>query len=451
MWRKVLVVVAVSLLIAALSYARHRDRGLTFITAAVERGTVASVVRATGTVDATVTVDVSSQLSGRIAEVFVDFNDNVTSGQPMARLDQEIFTARLNEAAAAHIVATASAEVQRAALARAKTAVTTARTAQKLAEAQSEAAKAKLGEAERELERKVTLARGGTVADRELGQARTSHDTAAAEFRASVEQVNMRKEAIAMAEADVEMAEASLHNAQAVVDQRRAAVDQARLDLERSVLRAPIDGVILKRDVNPGQTVAVTFEAKMLFKVANDLGRMEVRARVDEADVGRLKPGQAATFTVDAYPDRTFTGRVLRIHKFPEVTQNVVTYTAIISAPNEDLLLLPGMTAVLRIVVSDSGDVLKIPSEALRFRPESASSTMAPAGMAMASNVANPAGVVWVVGPDGSPAPIAVRTGLSDDSGVQLLEGPLHEGQPLIVGVANSQTGHGVLGLRVGF
>jgi HlyD family secretion protein len=289
------------------------------------------------------------------------------------------------------------------------------------------------------------------VADRELGQARTSHDTADAEFRASVEQVNMRKEAIAMAEADVEMAEASLHNAQAVVDQRRAAVDQARLDLERSVLRAPIDGVILKRDVNPGQTVAVTLEAKTLFKVANNLGRMEVRARVDEADVGRLKPGQAATFTVDAYPDRTFTGRVLRIHKFPEVTQNVVTYTAIISAPNEDLLLLPGMTAVLRIVVSDSGDVLKIPSEALRFRPESASSTMAPAGMAMASNAPNPAGVVWVVGPDGSPAPIAVRTGVSDDSGVQLLEGPLHEGQPLIVGVANSQTGHGVLGIRVGF
>jgi HlyD family secretion protein len=337
--------------------------------------------------------------------------------------------------------------VQKAALARAKTAVINARTAQKLAEAQSEAARARLDEAERELQRKVTLASSGTVTARDLGQTRTSRDTAAADFRASLELVTMKKEAITMAEADVEMAEAAFHNAQAVVEQRRAALDQARLDLERSTLRSPIDGVILKRDVNPGQTVAVTLEAKMLFKVANDLRKMEVRAKVDEADVGHLRPGQTATFTVDAYPDQTFAGRVRRIHKFPDVTQNVVTYTAIISAPNDDLLLLPGMTAVLRIVVDSSVEVLKIPSEALRFRPASATSPAPATGTT--SNA--PAGEVWVVGSDGYPEPITVRTGLGDDGGVQLLEGNLREGQSLIVGLANSHTRSGILGIRMGF
>jgi HlyD family secretion protein len=445
-WRRGLVAVILVLLVGGLSYT-HRDPGTSFITAPVERGTISTVVKATGTVDATATVDVSSQLSGRISEVLVDFNDAVRREQPLARLDQEIFIARVNEAAAAHVVATASAEVQRAALARARTAVTTARTAQKFAEAQSEAARARLDEAERELQRKLTLAASGTVAARELGQARTLRETAAADFRASAEQITMKKEAITMAEADVEMAEAALHNSQAVVEQRRAALDQARLDLERSTLRSPIDGVILKRDVNPGQTVAVTLEAKMLFKVANDLRRMEVRAKVDEADVGHLKPGQTATFTVDAYPDQTFVGRVLRIHKFPDVTQNVVTYTAIISAPNDDLLLLPGMTAVLRIVVNSSGEVLKIPSEALRFRPVSATSIAPATG---ATSIA-PSGEVWVVGSDGYPESITVRTGLGGDSGVQLLEGQLQEGQPLIVGLANSQTRSGIFGIRMGF
>src|SRR6516162_11278619 len=190
----------------------------------------------------------------------------------------------------------------------------------------------------------------------------------------------MKAEAIAIAEAERRMAEANLENAEAVVEQRQAAVDQAQLDLDRTVLRAPIDGTIIKRDVNPGQTVAVTLEAKTLFTIANDLHEMEVHGKIDEADVGELKVGQAAQFTVDAYPERTFSGQVLQIRKFPEVVQNVVTYTAIISAPNPDLLLLPGMTAQLRIVVSDTGHILKIPSQALRFRPDGLSLRARPKG-----------------------------------------------------------------------
>jgi HlyD family secretion protein len=379
-----------------------------FLTAPVERGSIATLVKASGTVEAVVSVDVSSQLSGRIAEVFVNFNDIARAGQPIAQIDPEIFAARVNEARAALNVGTATAHVQKAAVERAKVAVLNA---------------------ERELQRQLELARTGSGIGRELDQARAQR---------------------AIAEAEQHMAEANLENAQAVVEQRQAALDQARLDLDRTVLRAPIDGIIIKRDVNPGQTVAVTFEAKTLFKIANDLREMEVHGKIDEADVGQLKVGQTARFTVDAYPDRTFSGQVLQIRKSPEVVQNVVTYTAIISAPNPDLLLLPGMTAQLRIVVSDTGDTLKIPSQALRFRPN---------GVGLASDRQNAnqttsseaSATVWLVGEDGRPNPTTVRLGASDDNSTALLEGRLSEGQQIIVGVANSQKQRGYFGLRLGF
>jgi HlyD family secretion protein len=287
-----------------------------------------------------------------------------------------------------------------------------------------------------------------------LSQTRASRDIAIADSRAALEQVIMRTEAITMAEADLAIAEAGVRNADAVVEQKQAALDQAKLDLARSVIRAPIDGVILKRDVDPGQTVAVTLEAKTLFKVAKDLRKMVVHARVDEADVGHLTPGQRATFTVDAFPDHTFGGEVLEIRKFPDITQNVVCYTATISAPNELQLLLPGMTADLRIVVSDSGDVLKIPNEALRFRPPGANSVAASSALAATSNA--PAaglarGLVWITGRAGRPEPVSVRTGLSDDTGTELLEGSLGEGQRVIVGVGHQQVASNLFGIRLGF
>src|SRR5262249_15139598 len=295
------------------------------------------------------------------------------------QIDPEIFAARVNEARAALNVGTATAHVQKAA---------------------GERSKVALLNAERELQRQLELTRTNSGIGRELDQARAQR---------------------AIAEAEQHMAEANLENAQAVVEQRQAALDQARLDLDRTVLRAPIDGIIIKRDVNPGQTVAVTFEAKTLFKIANDLREMEVHGKIDEADVGQLRAGQIAQFTVDAYPDRTFSGRVLQIRKAPEVVQNVVTYTTIISTSNPDLLLLPGMTAQLRIVVSDTGGIIKIPSQALRFRPNDAGVT---SGQQNADHGAsNASATVWLVGDDGRPTPVAVRLGVSDDNAAELREG----------------------------
>jgi HlyD family secretion protein len=175
---------------------------------------------------------------------------------------------------------------------------------------------------------------------------------------------------------------------------------------------------------------------------------MEVHGKIDEADVGQLKVGQTARFTVDAYPDRTFRGQVLQIRKSPEVVQNVVTYTAIISAPNPDLLLLPGMTAQLRIVVSEAGETLKIPAQALRFRPNGASGASARQSETTSSKAS---ATVWVVGNDGLPNAIAVKLGASDDNGAAMLEGPLTAGQQVIIGIGNAQTQKGYFGVRLGF
>src|SRR5882672_2811343 len=438
-------------LIVGLGYTYGQESSVpTFLSAPVERGSISTLVKASGTVEAVVSVDVSSQLSGRIAEVFVNFNDAVKAGQPIAQIDQEIFAARVNEAKAALRVARATAQLQKAALQRATVAVTNAQTAKKLAEAQSAANKARQDEVERDFLRKLELARTGSGTDRDLSQVRALRDAGAADMRASLEQTQMKEEAIAIAEAEKYMAEANRENAQAVVEQRQAALDQAVLDLDRTVLRAPIDGIIIKRDVNPGQTVAVSLEAKTLFKIANDLREMEVHGKIDEADVGQLKVGQATQFTVDAYPDRTFNGQVLQIRKSPEVVQNVVTYTTIVSAPNPDFLLLPGMTAQLRIVVSDTGGILKIPSQALRFRPTGAGPTP---GRQSANQAASSraSATVWLVGDDGRPNPVAVRLGASDDNSAALLEGALNEGQQVIIGIANSQKQRGYFGVRLGF
>jgi HlyD family secretion protein len=421
-----------------------------YIMAAVERGSIPRVVRASGSIEAVVSVDVSSQLSGRMADVFVDFNDPVKAGQPLARLDQGIFTARVSETRAAVMVAKANLNLTQAAAERAKTAVDNARTAQRISEAQSAAVQARQSEAERELKRQADLARTGVVSVRDLGQARATRDAGAADLRASVAQVELKSEAIAMAEAELRMAEANVQNAEAITQQQQAALDQAEFDLARTVVRAPIDGIIIKRDINTGQTVAVSLDAKTLFTIANDLRWMAVHGKIDEADVGRLTVGQVAQFTVDAYPDRTFTGRVLQIRKSPEVVQNVVTYTAIISAPNPDLLLYPGMTAMLRIVVSDTEETLKIPNQALHFRPPEAP-LVTGAQMDNATGLPSGLATVWVVDGAGHPAPVAVSTGASDENDTELRAGPLREGQPLIIGVASSHTRTGLWGIRLGF
>jgi HlyD family secretion protein len=444
------VAVLLICMLAGLGYTSSQGHSPTaYLTATVERGSISTLVKASGTVEAVVTVDVSSQLSGRIADVFVNYNDSVKAGQPIAQIDLQIFDARVKEARAALLVGKANARVQKAAVERAKIAAVNAKTAKRLAEAQAAAARARRDEAEKDLQRKSLLARSGNVSDHEMSHVWASRETSAADLRASLEQVQMKAEAITIAEVEQQMAGANLENAEAVVEEKQAALNQAEVDLARTVVRAPINGIIIKRDVNPGQTVAVTLEAKTLFKIANDLKMMEVHGKIDEADVGQLRIGQLAKFTVDAYPNQTFAGKVQQIRKSPEVVQNVVTYTAIISAENPDLLLLPGMTAQLRIVVSEIAETLRIPNQALRYRPDGGAG--AAERQMPGEGASNALSTVWVPGNDGEARPVPVKLGAMDDIAAELLEGPLTEGEQLIVGVVNSQKQSGYFGLRLGF
>jgi HlyD family secretion protein len=401
----------------------------------VQRGAIESSIQATGTVEAVETVDVGSEVSGLIAKAFVNFNDPVSAGQPIAELDRAGFEARVAEARAAVKVARALADVQRSALRRAEIGIATAQAERKTAEAQAKSAEVRRDEAEKELQRKLRLAAAGAATDRELSQARTARDMSAAELRAALAEVETKADAIDIARADAEMARANIANAEAAGEEKGAALDEAEVALGRTIVRAPIDGVVISREVNPGQAVAAGLETKTLFRIAHDLAEMQVHGSIDEADIGLVKDGEAAEFTVDAYPGRVFKGRVAQVRKAPATVQNVVTYAAIISAPNPQRLLFPGMTAALKIVTEEANGVLTVPNRALHFEPPNAAALASAAPPAAAAPAAKH-GTVWTEGAEFRLIPVDIETGASDDNRTEVIAGDLREGEPVIVGLA---------------
>jgi HlyD family secretion protein len=419
----------------------------TYLTAAVERGDLSMTIAATGTLNAVETVEVGSQLSGQVAELLVDFNDEVREGQPLARLDPRTFESEVREAEAALEVARARVLTQRARLQTAAAELAAKRGGLKIAEARVESARAQQGETGRDLRRKQVLAGTETLAPAHVDQAMTANQSAAADLRAAEAEVEVAKEAVVAAEAGQVMADADLLYAEAAERQQAAELDQARIDLARTVISAPSDGVVIGRDVERGQTVAASLEAPTLFTIAQDLRQMEVHAKVDEADIGQIRVGQRASFTVDAHPGRTFSGTVEQIRKASEVVENVVTYTVVLSSRNADLALLPGMTAMIQVVVDEVEGVLKVPNAAVRFTPpeSAAARSVANAAAAAVSASGNPA-VVWVLGADARPRAVRVTLGRSDESATELVEGPLRAGQPVIVGTASTSQDHSWLG-----
>lgn len=453
--KRVLVVVVALLAVAAgLAYAMGQDPegGPVYLTAAVERGRVTTAVTATGTVKAVVTVEVGSQLSGQVDQLFADFNDEVRQGQPIARLDQRSFLARVREAEAALEAAKTSVLIQEAAIEMARSHLAAARARTNVLRAQTARAQTTLDAAELDLDRMQQLRRKGAAAERQLDQARTARDAAAAGRREAEAEAAVHAQGIETANADFHKAEAELLNARAVVAQKEAVLTQARVELERTVIRSPINGVVIGRDVESGQTVAASLESPTLFKIAQDLREMEVHARIDEADIGRIRLGQQATFRVDAFSGHSFTGRVTQIRKAPEVVKNVVTYTVVIAAPNPELMLLPGMTALIRIVVHETDEVLKLPNAALRYSPPGRQERSATAAdIAVPENAPGTQARVWVLGRGGDPEPVRVRVGLSDATVSEIIEGPLREGQKIIVGTAPGDSNRRLFGLRLGF
>lgn len=299
-----------------------------YYTAKVDRGDIRQVVDATGTINAVTTVQVGSQVSGTINKLFVDFNSHVKKGQVIAQIDPSLFEGTLSQAQA-------DLENARANLA--------------AAHANTEKAKATAIQTKADYDRNLALTKEGVVSQQALDLAKANSDSAQAQVSAAVAQEGQ---------------------ARAQVAQKEAAVKVAQTNLNYTTIHAPIDGTVVARNVDTGQTVAASLQAPTLFTIAQDLTKMQVYAKTDESDVGQIRPGQRVSFKVDAYPRDTFTGKVSQVRMNSTVVQNVVTYDTIVDFDNPDLKLFPGMTAYVTIPVANANNVIKIPNGALRFKPD---------------------------------------------------------------------------------
>lgn len=360
---------AVAAAVWGYSCVQGRESAPQYRLARVERGPLTAAVSATGSLNAVITVQVGSQVSGQIKELHADFNSVVRRGQVIARIDPETFEAKVNQARAEVEAAGAAVLNQEAQVERARADVENARAARAEAEAQTARARVALGDARRDFERKEALHERELIARSERDSAQAAYDSAVAQLQAARAKEQAAAAAIGSAQAQLRVAEAQLQSARAQVKQKQAALQQAEVDLEHTVIRAPVDGVVVSRAVDVGQTVAASLQAPTLFTIAQDLTRMQVDTSVDEADIGRVRLDGQAMFTVDAFPRETFAGRVVQIRKAAQVVQNVVTYTVVVAVDNPDGRLLPGMTANVKLTVAQRPDALKVSNAALRFRP----------------------------------------------------------------------------------
>ena len=378
-----------------------------FKTARIERGSLQATVAASGNVNPVALITVGTQVSGQIRDLFVDFNAEVKAGQLLAQIDPETFEYRLRSA---------QADVDAA-----RAAVLTAQANALAAQTQVSRAQVDLDEARRDFERKQSLVEKQFIAQSEADKARAL--------------VNTSAEALKAVQAQVGVAQAQVKSAQANVVQREATLAQARIDLQRTRITSPVNGIVIKRAIEKGQTVAASLQSPELFVIAQNLSDMQVEAAIDESDVGRLKVGQKASFTVDAFPGAQFAGSVRQVRKAATNVANVVTYIAVVGFSNDAGKLLPGMTANVRIVTDVRDQVLTVPNAALRVRipgVEPAESTAGGPAASQRSGGARPVaergpssrGRIHVLGADGKPVAYAVRLGITDGTRTELLLAP---------------------------
>ena len=369
-------IVAVTVSVAAFYRTSGAGDAPDYSTARVTRGDLVETVEATGTLDAVTTVQVGSQVSGTIASLQADFNSVVKKGQVIARLDPSLLQAQVDQAEAT--IVRLQADVERA--------------------------RVSLDDARLKLERARALFAEGLIPRADLETAETTE----------------------------RQADASVKAAQAQVMQARASLNQNLVNLGHTVITAPVDGIVISRNVDVGQTVAASMSAPTLFVIAKDLTRMQVEASIDEADIGRIQPGQAVTFRVDAYPRESFMGTVVQVRLEPQVVQNVVSYVTVIDVPNLDGKLKPGMTANVEIEIARADDVLIVPNAATRFQPEAQA----------AGTPARRGNRVWTLR-DGQLQPVRIETGITNGTATAVVGGQLQEGTQVVTGVvaANQSAG----------
>lgn len=430
LWGLLLTGTVVALIAVFFTVRTHQARTVEFTTVPIDRGIIRSTVTATGTLEAVRTVQVGSQVSGSIATLHADFNSVVRKGQVIAQIDPAMYQAQVEQARANLDAARAQLAEAKARLTNANNNIATQRAGLTGADANLAALKAQRDDAKRQFERQASLAEEGIITPRDLDTARTTLEAAEARYNqavAQVEQAKLGQEAAASG--GLEQARAQLQQAEAQVKQTDAALRVAVVNLERTTIISPIDGVVISRAVDAGQTVAAQFQTPTLFTIARDLTKMQVIANIDQADIGSISSNNQVAFTVDAFQNQTFDGTIRQIRLNPQIAQNVVTYNVVIEVENGDLKLKPGLTANLILTTSERENVLRVPNTALRFTPPGAVMTTTP----------TKGRTVWVLNAERQAQARTITTGITDGFFTEIVGGELRPGDLVITGLKQAE------------
>jgi len=416
----------------AWSY-RHSGTAKQYKTEAAQRGRIQSTVSVTGTCSALLTVQLGSQVSGVVKALYADYNSQVHKGQLLAEIDPLPFQERVNQAQAALDAAKAGVVAAKATVEKAETDI---RTAQATAESQKAlVAQALAGErgAKITADRQQQLAAKAIVSDDQYQSAKATYDVAVANREASDAQARVAEITIEAMKEARDAAKVQVTSAEAQVRQAEGSLEQAKFDLSDTRIVSPIDGVVISRQVDAGQTVAASFAAPQMFQIAQDLTKMQVDADIDEADVAKVHVGQVAQFTIDAMPTRTFEAVVRQVRESATNIQNVITYDAVMDVANPDMVLLPGMTANIRIPVQVRENVLRISNSALRYKPpaDKAGPAVKPLPLSQQKQPAHQ--TIYVLNNAGIPEPRKIQVGLSDGLYTEVVSGDLREGEAVVL------------------
>jgi HlyD family secretion protein len=453
-----------------------RGAGTTsYITAPITRGSLVNKVSATGTVQAVTTVQVGSQASGVISAIYVDFNSEVHKGEVIAELDPASLQAQVQQAQAnleqsnaSHLVALANLANARALLNAAQSNVQNQQAGVVSAEGNLKSLKAGSDDALSLLKKQQALYKEGIIAERDLEVAQTGYKTAQAKYeqaqaqvkQAQITQINASNSGIAEAQAGIRQMQSQVESTNAQIKQAEAALKLAKINLSHTTITSPINGVVVSRQVDVGQTVAASLSAPTLFTIANDLTQMQVMANIDEADIGAINQATTVTFSVDAFPGQIFDGNIRQMRLNAITVQNVVTYNVVVNVDNPEQKLKPGMTADLTFVIAKRDSVIKIPNAAFRYVPASVSNGSqransnsnsnsgrrqdAPALDANSNterpNIARATSpvlegqtrIVWTLDENKQPQRHEVKIGISDGTATEMVEGDLKEGDSII-------------------
>lgn len=421
------------LVIAAVFYFRGSAQPA-YMTAAIDRGDIEAAITTTGNTNAVTTVQVGSQVSGNVIALYADFNTKVKKGQLVARIDPAIFQAKVDQAKANLDSARSAVVTARATVVKADSDIANAQANVATAKANVVRAQSAVTDAKTKNDRRVELVKQGIIAQEDADTAQSTYDQAVASLDAEKAAVVAAQASVASAQAQKEVALAQRQAAESQVTQNAAALQAAQLDLDHTQILAPVDGTVVSRNMDVGQTVAASFRAPTIFLIAQDLTKMQVDTNVDESDVGPIRVGQQANFTVDAYPGITFAGIVSQIRQAPINVQNVVTYDVVVEVSNADLKLFPGMTANVRIVTGRAEHALRLPVAALRFHP---ATVAAPAGTTRTPSKSGGRADAVYTFDQGKLKRTSVKLGLNDGNFIEILNG-LSEGKLVVTGAATA-------------